>query len=283
MNQFILIVFLCSFFAISQGTDQSSFVYAQATHSDVPALVQLMNEQGIHEEGIVVPPVKFRKAYFQSAIEAGHLYVVKDGSAVVAYKKLLLLDDPKQRDSILEDEIRCEGKHVKSIMQGIIRVDGTGVAFEDGSLPQNTGRTTYVYTGGDFTSKKYRGRGVNKALMNMALSAIKVRTREHVIKNKSDGLSMVFGITGPNGASEPGSKHDRTCPIAKSFLLFAQGIAKELDKDDTRTVLDHRRSRAYKPSFDPTSDSFEPLADEYAVSGAGVVLTYPIVSVEEDQ
>ncbi len=263
--------------------NEASFNCSSAIDSDVPALVQLMNEEGCQEEGIVVPPKKFRESYFKGAIEDGHLYVIKDGSTIVGYKKLFLMDDQEKRNAILENEIRSQGAHAKPLMHGIVRVDGTTVMFEDASTQSHGTKPVYIYNGGDFTKKRYRGRGLNKQLMCAALNAIKEKTKEHLKATDSNAVNIVYGITESNGAFEQGSSSDRTNPIAKSFLPFAQSIATELKKEGSKNTLYHERFKAYKPSFDPESKECVPLSDEFSVEGAGVVLSYPLNLVEEEK
>lgn len=279
MNRYGLIIllgFLCSFV---KAMDDCTFEFIQATSHDLSQLVELMNEEGyLEDNAIVVPPKRFREAYFKGAIERNELYVIKYGSKVVGYKKLFLMDDAARKRDILENEIRCMGERSESQMKGAISVCNSIVSFEpflDDQLVFD--RPVFIYNGGDFTKKAYRGQGLNKLLMQKALDSIKEKTKEMVYATDSEAITMVYGITGSNGAFAPGSASDRTRPIVKTFVPFARNIADELQKSKKdKDVVQHERFKAFKPSFDPDAQEFKPLADEFSVPGAGVVLSYSL-------
>ncbi len=269
MNRYGLLILLGFFCSIIVAMEDS-FEYSRASLQDVPALVELMNEEGHQEEGIVVPSKSFRAAYFQGAVENDELYVVKHGSKVVGYKKLFLMDNKSKKQDILEHEIRCLGQSSESLMKGTIQVCDEGVIFQASADNQaQGGRPVYMYTGGDFTKKKYRGRGLNKLLMQAALDAVRSKTKEAIETDNSDTLNIVYGITESNGAFNPGSICDRTLSIVKSFVPFAQSIS-----NTNKNEVYHERFKAFKPSFAEDADEFKPLSDEFSVPGAGVVLTY---------
>ncbi len=280
MNRYVLsITFFVSFFSALYSMEPENFEFRLATSDDLNSLVCLMNEEGCQEEGIVIPPEKFRAVYFQNAIDNKELFVIAKDEEVIGYKKLFLMDEEAKRNSILEDEIRCKGAQSELLNKGTFFYDGVNeVQFVEFSEQQPSFKNqVYIYNGGDFTKKAFRRRGLNKALMLVALRAVKPKTEDYIAKHKCDAVSLVYGITGGNGAFSPGLSSDRTRPITRAFLPYAREIATGFDKESSQIfcVL-HERYKAFKPSFDPEDNEFKPLSDEFSIPGAGVVLSFPI-------
>ncbi len=278
MNQYLLITLFLSLFSPLVAMENNEYEFRLATRNDLASLVHLVNEEACQEEGIVIPPKKFRNAYFQSAIDNQELFVISDGQQVVGYKKLFVMDDEFKKKAILEEELRCSGAHAKSTYRGSITYDDVthDLQFvESSDAGSRPGACTYLYNGVDFTRKTLRGRGLNQALMRAAFDSVIAKTKEYVLEHSNDGVAMVYGITESNGAFDPGASCDRTCPITRLFVPFAQEIAEHVHPDESKSnKMLHERYVAFKPSFDPDEHEFKPLPDECSVEGRGVVLSY---------
>ncbi|HRN77749.1 MAG TPA: GNAT family N-acetyltransferase [Candidatus Dependentiae bacterium] len=275
MNKFLIIVFTCFFSSLVAIADEYNF--RLATPTDLDSLVNLMNKEASTEEGIVIPPKKFRSAYFQSAIENNELFVVTQGEHIIGYKKLFVIDDQEKQLSILEDEIRCQGADSELIYNGVISYENNVINFfEHNDQQLKIDNAVYIYNGGDFTKKEYRGQGLNKLLMQKALDSIASKVIDYIQHNKSAYIALLYGITENNGSYTPGAMHDRTRPIVSQFVPFAQHVAACIGYSSKINSVLHTRYRAFKPSFDQESTEFKPLSDEYAVPGAGVVLAFPL-------
>src|SRR3972149_9836688 len=181
MNNSRVISILLFIFSFVSAMGPEGFEFRRATCDDLNSLVCLMNEEAYQEEGIVVPPQKFRESYLRSAIDNGELFVISDGTKIVGYKKLFLMSDAVKRDSVLEEELRCIGSHAERLYRGVVSYEAPDIQFEksEQSIPL-PGNAAYIYTGVDFTEKSFRGRGLNNLLMRAALNAIQPNIIEYV-------------------------------------------------------------------------------------------------------
>jgi hypothetical protein len=262
-----------------------SYQFRLATMADLPGLVQLMNDEVCLEAGVIVPPKMFRDAYFKIAIQAQQLFVITvDTTAqkdkVIGYKKLFLMDNVQECNDILKDEIRSRGP-LDAFYKGCITLTHDQSArftesfFDEYSIEPHT---TYIYNGGDFTKKSFRRKGLNHNLMMEALKSIASKVVDHINREKTTHLGMVFGITEDNGAFHAGCKNDRTVPIAKAFITYAmKAIVPKVNGGSIMSNgVSHERYYSYKPTFDENGTEFKPLNDEYSVDGNGVVLRYDL-------
>ena len=285
MNKILSVILCASLFSALSAMEDSNYEFRLASEHDVEGLVSLMNNEACEEHGLVTPPKGFREAYFSAAIKNNELFVIAQGAkedtkeVIVGYKKLSFLDDDCKREKILKEEIRCLGS--ESVYSGIITLaNNKELQFKESKQEPVSEKTTYIYTGADFTSKKHRGKGLNSRLMKVALRYNKSGIVDDIHKKGNNGLAVVYGITEENGAFNLGGNNDRTCPIVKDFIPFAQEVeldlgCKESDVRSKNVVVSHERYRAFKPSFAQNSDTFEPLPDNFSVEGNGVRLLYP--------
>jgi hypothetical protein len=243
--------------------------YRLANKDDVPALLELMNSQAVHDsDKIVIVPKKFREGCLVSSVEKGRMFVAEHNGEVIGYKKLFLIKDDEEKQSILEDEIRCCGSKSNQTYSGYI--DGNDNYISSITSLLSSCCTTCLYNGGDFTHRHYRGKGINSHLTNAALYDIIPQVVKHQEMNGSDVVTMLYGLTEENAGKEPGMFPDRTVSISKSFKSFI----KKMYKKDAPIKLEHSRYRAYMPTFDPESSVFQPLPDEKSIPGFGCVLVY---------
>lgn len=239
----VFLVFACLVnlsFAMQRGARThdaqavAQFVYRFAQISDIPQLLDAIEaaEHTPDAENIVILPRKFRERALRSAIEQNRLFVACDAVGnLMGFKKLFVLTG-KERDDVLNDEIRCTKPGCQGAPAHII--DET---------------RCYVYTGADFTLPDFRGQGVNKALMEYALSTL------HVTEEK---MVFVFGVT----------EHSVEIKRQESILKAVQKFLGE-----------HRRQESYlevafypaeKPTFETDAQECVPL--EHGVPGYGYVL-----------
>ena len=80
MNRYVLSsTFFVFCFSALYAMESEKFEFRLATRGDLDSVVRLMDKEAYLEEGIVIPPKKFRAAYFAKAIDKQQLFVVSDG------------------------------------------------------------------------------------------------------------------------------------------------------------------------------------------------------------
>ena len=133
---------------------------------------------------------------------------------------------------------------------------------------------TYIYTGADFTHPNHRKKGLNTRLTQYAFDAIVQPTLEHMQKNKSIHLALVYGLTQAN-TGEDTLLGGRTQGLLTQFVSFVSKIATLYEQNTSKELLISRYG-AFKPSFDPTSIECKPLPDDKAIAGYGYVIAYAV-------
>ena len=275
-----------------------SFQYRQARTEDLTELLKLINTQAVHDnEKIVILPKKFRRGSLLSKIEKNRIFVAEDKGKIVGYKKLFLICDETEKNGILKDEIRCINNEENCTFAGSISIrcinNEENCTFAGSISNSNDGKFSTdkselpkdcynicIYNGGDFTLLTHRRKGINQQLTNMALLYLipTVKKQMHDKQAKTIFISMVYGITAANAGKQPGGTGDRTPSISTSFKAsFIQVLENHKDK----ISLQHRRYRAFMPTFDPESQEQKPLPDKDSVAGFGCVLIYQLRGTDE--
>ncbi len=271
--------------------------YDRASNDDIDGVLQLINTEACNDSSkIVIVPERFRKSYVEDAIEKGRLFVVKNSSRVIGYKKLFCITDPNELNYILTNELRCVEADAQACAQGCPVSDNNGAKmllwvsptfeFEKTNLEMSlrtmlssTLKSTFIYTGSDFTCQKLRGCGVNKLLTQEALESISEDVIADIKSKNSRYVALVYGLTKANALGISGDHTDilggRTRSICTHFYRFCNNITRKLECASDRELLISRYD-AFKPSFDPQSLEYAPLPDSEAIPGYGYVLAYPL-------
>lgn len=250
----------------------SQYHYRRAKATDLSALLELINTQAIHDSTkIVILPIIFRASSLKSALEKKRIFVAVDQNRIIGYKKLFIITSDSEKSDILNDEIRCINNEQGCTFAGLINSDGILIANDSNLL--HASYSICIYNGGDFTLPSYRGKGVNQQLTNMALRSLIKDVKEQIQGQEVNSITMLYGVTNANAGLYPGESSDRTLSISKSFTVFIQ----ELEENSQEPItLQHRRYRAFMPTFDPESQILKPLPDERSIPGFGCVLTYKL-------
>ncbi len=243
--------------------------YRQAINADVSSLVELINTQACKDaDKIVVVPKKFRSAYVEGGIKDKRVFVADQGGTIIGYKKLFCIDDTKERDDILHNELRLKTAAASCATMSLPQRQVTRIQIPQ-QLPATT---TYLYTGADFTHPAYRNHDVNRALTTCALTTAKAAVINHMKTQHSSHLALVYGLTEGNAGNKDDLLGGRSQSLANQFIPFAQAIAKDLKRQEPKTLLLSRHT-AFKPSFDPDDTECKPLPDNKAIPGYGCVIS----------
>lgn len=248
------------------------YEYRKAEEADLHKVLALINQQAVYDsDKIVILPRDFREKSILGAIDKKRLFVACDNDRIVGYKKLFLLNDEKEKQEILSDELRCLGKKAVCSYSGIIDDKNVFIQTKNFS-PLIDAYTSYIYDGADFTLSSYRCKGINSTLTTKALEYNLDMIQKHIDDHASKCISLVYGITQDNAGEIVGVYPDRTPSILKSFKKFISVLEKRNDP----ISLEHYRYEARKPTFDPESKECKPLPDEQSIPGFGCVLTYTL-------
>ncbi len=260
----------------SQEINATQYQYRQTIQSDVPALLELVNNEAIHDnKKIVILPKKFREEALRSAIQKQRFFVAEDKGTIIGYKKLFMVLDESEREDILKNEIRCVNNELNCTFAGYI--DDANRLIKDDSVLPDMNYSLPIYTGGDFTRGTHRGYGVNTHLTNFALFSLADKVKQHAYEKNAHYLALLYGVTKENAGDYPGASTDRTASISRSFKAFIQ----VLENQKKPIALQHRRYGAFMPTFDPESPVLRPLPDEQSIPGFGCILLYQMKDAHE--
>lgn len=275
-----LLLFLLTFVG-QYYANAADVTYNRAVDTDTQALVDLINTEAYKAENqIVVLPGKYREASIQSGIEKQRLFVAQDKDQLVGFKKLFLVKEQQECNDILRDEIRC----IDGLLLAQAEIDLEN-NFSPKQIDNETMQdvynspTTYIYNGADFTSPKYRGKGINSQLTKFALAAVTDDIIAHAQQHESKYIAMLFGLTDDNAVDPNNLIAGRSKGIVALFKTFAQQVTQKAGYEKPSKML-ASRYLAYKPSFDPQSDECRPLPDEQSIKGCGCVLAFKLRKAE---
>ena len=262
--------------AFSTYSIKSDYKYERATPSDLGQLLQLINtEAAQNSDTLVILPHKFREMALEKQIEEQRLFVARQGSDILGFTKLFVMENPEEQQDILQNEIRSHAPSAQPVFSGSF--DSVSLKLTPNNESAQYGpNSTFIYKGADFTAPYHRGKGINKKLTIQALQIIKQQTTDQVNKKNSTDIVLVYGLVNKIAGKTPGDESDRTSSIIKQFVPFAQEVAEEYSYTD-HSPIEHYRYRAFKPSFDPKAQECIPLPDEHSVEGVGCVLRYPFL------
>src|SRR3990172_8690863 len=106
-------VFLCMYAHAAEN--QYRVTFHKALAEDAKSIVKVIDEQAHHDSTrIVVLPKQFRLQATEQAICSNKLYVAKypaSNNDIVAFKKLFLIKEETQYNTIATNEIRCMGSN----------------------------------------------------------------------------------------------------------------------------------------------------------------------------
>ena len=247
--------------------------YRIADERDHDQILNLINEHAVKDyKKIVIVPKLFRPDFVRGNIAARRLFVASSDKGIVGYKKLYLMSDHAERESVLKDELRCMGAN--PVYKGFVDESGS-VSLDDTVTPDDYG--VCIYDGGDYTLPAYRGRGINTALTNASLDSFRPDVTAALTASAAKMLTLVYGITQANAGEKPGATGDRTRSISRSFMH----LIKSLEHRSDPIVLKHFRYTAFMPTFDSESTECVPLPDDQSVPGYGCVLSYKMKDLRE--
>lgn len=255
-------------------------VHKRADKDDVASVLQLINEQAHADSSrIVVLPKIFREQAIKDSIEERKLFVTQAENKIVAFKKLYVISDEQEYDSIVENELRCR------YPQDSVSVHINNVKTDSFAVPNfRYDNSICIYFGGDYTAPAHRNKGVNSNLTHYAFSAI---THEafNVIENEVLGqyqqnkrmnyIVLLYGLTKAN-AGEGSGEIDRSPSIIRAFETFVKKFASLCQYNQNESII-HSRYKSFMPTFDPEATERVPLADDQAIEGYGNVLIFPLI------
>jgi hypothetical protein len=265
---------LCS---MDNGSD--CIVYKQAESRDRVGVLQLINEQAHTDSSrIVVLPKLFRELAIRDSVAKERLFVAQRGDETVAFKKLYLISDQQEYDTIVDNELRCR------YPQDSVSIRINGVKTSSSAVP-NFGyhNSICVYFGGDYTAPKYRNAGINSHLTRKAFSVITHHAfsliEQEVLsmsqEQKLRYIVLLYGLTKAN-AGEGYGEVDRNPSIIRAFTRFVTHLAGISGYDSDESIV-HSCYNSFMPTFDPEATECVPLADDKAVAGYGNALIFPLI------
>lgn len=253
------------------------YTYRKAEPKDREALLALLAKQAeLEQEKLVTLPERFRGAYVDDEIRAGHLFVAEQQQSqhperanIVGCKKLYLLNDDRKKLNLLAHELRCIGTGARLACAGVVDHDGKYAPTEYAPTEDELKNmcSVCIYDGNDFTLPVARGHGINSQLTAVALDSAKSDVVKMYHDTQEGHIALAYGLVQANAGEQPGQKPDRTPGIARLFATFVRTTGLT-----AANKLAHYRYHAYKPTFDPKAETCEPMSDEHSVPGFGCLL-----------
>lgn len=201
-----LIVIICC--GMCGATCAMSPLYRQAHDKDLDALVQLyshMDESG--RNNVVVYPRQIIAGVIGADIAHGKMFVATQDQEIVSALKVCSLDDKKEREAVLVDELNI-GKEknfeeVRVHTCGTRGVEDTKIdtsanahaCFVRDIMPlvhKDTGCTN-LYYGRAYTLAEYRGKGVCTGLLRYALNSVL-----STLKKQGETVTLAYGLVNAN-------------------------------------------------------------------------------------
>lgn len=279
---------LCSFLTAMEYVPErpskhvtAGISYRQAMADDIPALIQLIDSFTPDDKhSLLVLPIHLRESSLQSAIQNGRLFVaINDKEAVIAFKKLFVIKDDEERESILVDEIRCLdrrgayraahagcGRFSINAAENHIRMDAQE------SLSSSPRHTLFIYNGSDYTLPEYRRLGINSELTRAALRIIYPQIREILAHSSYQTVGLVYGLVKELAGEQ--LIEGRTRAIALVLTQEIASLTDEIFPPVGGLCLECIRFDSYKPEFDPITGALIPDA----VPGFGYLLSFSLGS-----
>lgn len=283
MKNFMHMTAIITLFACITTTamekEKQAITYHQATEDDTPQLLDIIGKYGIEDrDKIVILPKIFREPAIKNDILKGRLYCAKEGSDIVAFKKLFIINDFDEFKDILINEIRCGDK--KSLLDASTIEQTNKKPIEISSYQPISSLTdknsVYIYFGGDFTIPSHRNKGINSQLIQHAFETIVIDTMKTIVKDNFKHIVLLYGLTKHNAGENGGI--DRTPSIVKAFDKFTKKIGPKCNEEP----LYLSRYKAFMPTFDPEGTECKPLPDDQAIAGYGNVLQRQLYSTTKE-
>lgn len=264
----------------SMDRADSSMICKRAGEDDIRGVLKLTNEQAHADNSrIVVLPKIFRERAITDSVKNEKLFVAQMNPEIIAFKKLYIISDEQEYDTIVDHELRCR------YSQDSVSVHTNDVKTDSFAVP-NFGyhNSICIYFGGDYTAPMHRNKGINSTLTRYAFSAI---THEafSVIENevfleypqnkRMSYIVLLYGLTKAN-AGEGSGEIDRSPSIIRAFKQFVMNFADLCQYKKDEAII-HSRYKSFMPTFDPEATECVPLPDDQAIAGYGNVLIFPLI------
>lgn len=272
----IMAAFICS---TAMAMEKEAITYHKATLDDTQQLLHIINEHGINDKNkIVILPEMFREGALKQDIRNQKLFCAKQGSDIVAFKKLFIITDSIEYGEITTDEIRSHRS--PSCLANNQMIDPFTNAYRKSNLtrkdPLFTRNDSFViYFGGDYTLPSHRNKKINSTLIRHAFDEIKPATINALNNNNNlTKIILLYGLTKANAGEDGGI--DRTPSIAKAFKEFLTSIAHSCNYNDLMLLSLHRYN-SFMPTFDLQGTECKPLPEDQAIPGYGNVLMFRLI------
>lgn len=270
-TKYLSLIFLTVLYNLT--TFASEIQFRKATRNDAVNLIHLVESYTQEDkEKVYVVPKLFRLEKILSDIENAYTFVAHDtqNNRILGYKNVFLLDTQKKLETVFE-EMGCTGHHTQHI--DTAQFTSTNlyktrqiVSAYDTSFNKNN---THIYIDMDFTHPDLRGQGINKKLAEIGFDAMKEAIIQHIKKNNSEKLVLLYGLTYRNDYTD--SNDGRTPGIVHSYAAF---IKNNIAQSDNTLTIKHDRYVTGMPIYDENSTKNEPLPMDKWIKATGNALTY---------
>lgn len=267
---FLFFVFLLSFFIV----DASEIIvhYSQAFLPDLEPLVLLVKNIGTQDpddlKKVVKLPEQFIPLSLEQDINLNKLFIATLGQKIVGFKKLFILNNQKESDEILANEIRCIGDAATLVDFSIILYNYNFLrepVYKKNVEFKKEESDLTVYTGADYVIPELRKKNIAKGLYAHSLSTVFSSINFALYKR----LVLVYGLSQFNDFNEQSEGVSRTPYIVASVMLALSKLNLSINKE-----IQHYRFKSIMPQFIKNSQSLVLLPDEKGIPGFGNVLVF---------
>jgi|GEM_PF-1737975 len=182
-----------------------------ATEDDIVQILELMEVISSDPEdsnNLVIFPEILRSEKVRIDVLNKRMFVTKIGDRIIAFLKLYVINEETERKNILIDELRCctysnntlASLNFENINYHNVRSSAPkfNPCQDEHCSCRNilyipTNKQTYLYYGGAFTDRQYRGNGYGSELLKNAFTYILDDVVSHVTKHSSRELALAYG------------------------------------------------------------------------------------------
>ncbi len=271
----LISLLLCLFLLNSINTIamQEIITYQEATKDHTTSIVNLINDHAAKDnDKIVILPKKFRQFAIEENILHKKLYcATTQNNEVIAFKKLYIIDDQKEFENIIYNEIRCSGDKSEFVKSVAFTPNNTPEKLLfDINIPFSLENGVIIYNGNDYTKESHRGQRINSLLMNYALDSKVNDVKQIIIDHKKlNYIVLMYGLTQFNAGQNGGI--NRTPSIVNAFRKFVNKVS----PDNINNII-HKSYHSFMPTFDPEDEECKPLPDKHSIPGYGNILIFPL-------